>query len=165
MDKKEFKKRVVSLSDRLYPMLRRLLSNDDVAKDALQEVMIKLWNGRGKLGKHPNLDGYIFLVARNYALDQLKKRSMDTIDIDSCYHINIEDNLYDRMESREKLAMVYKVIDQLPKQQREVIIMRDLDALEFHEIELLTDLNISHIRVLLSRARKEVRSKLNRIYD
>ncbi|MBI0398548.1 RNA polymerase sigma factor [Cyclobacterium marinum] len=42
MKTKEFKERVISMSDRLYPMVSRMLGNAANAEDAIQEIMIKL---------------------------------------------------------------------------------------------------------------------------
>lgn len=39
--------------------------------------MIRLWNSRKELGRHPNISGYIFLTGRNYCLDLLRiKKTM-----------------------------------------------------------------------------------------
>jgi RNA polymerase sigma-70 factor (ECF subfamily) len=43
--------------------------------------------------------------------------------------------------------------------------MRDLDGYEFFEIAAATQLKIEHVRVLLSRARKQVSIKLGKIYS
>ena len=52
----------------------------------------------------------------------------------------------------------------LSAQQSEVLIMRDLDGLEFDEISIVMDLKVEHLRVLLSRARKKVAEQLKTAY-
>jgi len=42
MKTKEFKDRVISMSERLYPMVARMLGSSANAEDAIQEIMIKL---------------------------------------------------------------------------------------------------------------------------
>ena len=74
MNTKDFKDKVVSLSERIYPMVVRMLGNKESAEDAVQEIMIKLWDKRGNLKNHPNITGFVFLTARNYCLDILKKK-------------------------------------------------------------------------------------------
>ena len=49
MNKADFKLQVFSLSERIYPMVLRILGNDEDAKDAIQEIMMKLWLKRDKL--------------------------------------------------------------------------------------------------------------------
>ena len=65
MKTKDFEDKVLSLSDRIYPMVVRMLGNNGSAEDAVQEIMIKLWDRRKKIGNHPNIHGFVFLTARN----------------------------------------------------------------------------------------------------
>ncbi|MCA1756391.1 MAG: hypothetical protein LC649_02905 [Bacteroidales bacterium] len=69
----EFKSKVVTLSPKLYMVAIRLLQNEEEARDAVQEVMIKLWQRRRQLGSHPNPSGYACLATRNHCLDLLRK--------------------------------------------------------------------------------------------
>jgi len=43
--------------------------------------------------------------------------------------------------------------------------MRDIDGLEFDEISEITATDVAYVRVLLSRARKTVKDKLEKIYS
>lgn len=60
--------------------------------------------------------------------------------------------------------IVKRIVEKLPSSQAEVIQLRDIDGLEFDEIADLLDTDIAYVRVLLSRARKTVREKLEKIY-
>lgn len=165
MTGKDFKYRVLSLSERLFPMVARILGNDDDARDALQEIMIKLWERRQQIDRHPNLTGFVFLTARNYCLDRLKKKNPEQRggglpdSMDGIY------SGQEQLEQKEVFLIVQKIIDDLPDNQKEVILMRDIDGFEFHEIAAATGLEVTHIRVLLSRARKQVRVQLEKIYN
>ena len=66
MNKKEFRLKVFSLSEHLFPMVSRMLGNKANAEDAIQEIMMKLWLKRKQIGLHPNITGLVFLTARNY---------------------------------------------------------------------------------------------------
>ena len=56
-------------------MAARMLGNDEDAQDAVQEIMIKLRKCKKQLKEHPNLNGFVFLTARNHCLDRLKKKN------------------------------------------------------------------------------------------
>ena len=65
-----------------------------------------------------------------------------------------------------KIPMIIgKLLMELPPPQREVMIMRDLDGLEYTEIAAIMELKPEHVRVLLSRARKYVSTKLKNVYS
>ena len=72
------------------------------------------------------------------------------------------DLIHDR---QEMVAIVQQVIASLSDAQREVIQLRDIDGLEFDEISEITATDVAYVRVLLSRARKTVKDKLEKIYS
>ncbi|MFB6317706.1 RNA polymerase sigma factor [Saccharicrinis sp. FJH54] len=166
MNATEFKQQVVSLSDRLYPMVARMLGNAETAEDAIQEIMIRLWDKRRQLKHHPNVPGFVFFTARNYCLDLLKKSNPVFEKAGEMHQSGWSENRGPAdLEWKELNVLIQDVIKTLPDQQHEIITLRDLDGLEFKEIAGLTNLNVEHIRVLLSRARKQVALELKKIYS
>ena len=165
MKSDDFKDQVIPYSPRLFVMAARLLGDDEEARDAVQEIMIKLWNSRKDLERHPNIAGFVFLTGRNYCLDRLKARKSmhpSNINQELIPDIHAEQGQY---EMKEVFAFIQKIIGRLPENQKEVIIMRDLDGLEFEEISAIINLKVEHTRVLLSRARKFVATELEKIYN
>lgn len=165
MDKTDFKLNVFSLSERLFPMVTRMLGNRANAEDAIQEVMMKLWEKRNKLDQHPNIKAYIFLTTRNHCIDILRKNKLDIRDTPIHDGILKPDTNKNNLEWKELNTIINKILIDLPRQQREVLLMRDFDGYEFTEIADATELKVEHIRVLLSRARKKVSIKLETIYN
>ena len=165
MNSKDFKDKVVSLSERIYPMAERMLGNKESAEDAVQEIMIKLWNKRRNLGNHPNIAGFVFLAARNYCLDILRKKYPETEPFEIHLRMTETKTSENDVEWKELNAIIGNILKELPEQQREIMILRDLDGLEYNEIAGITKLKVDYIRVLLSRARKQVSIKLKKIYS
>lgn len=164
MDTIDFKHKVFSLSERLFPMVARILGNNANAEDAIQEIMIKLWEKRKRVGQHPNIPGLVFLTARNYCIDLLKKKKLEIDDSAMQLMILESDNGHESLEWKELNTIVKEILGKLPEQQREVLIMRDIDGYEFNEIAAATQLKVEHLRVLLSRARKQVCIELEKTY-
>jgi RNA polymerase sigma-70 factor (ECF subfamily) len=164
MNKQRFKKEVFSLSERLYPMVYRLLGNRSKVEDAIQEIMLKLWMKRKKIENHPNINGLVFLTAKNYCIDILRKNNPEVEDSELYFYFFKSENGHEQLEWKELNQVILKIVEKLPKLQREILIMRDLDGFEFDEISSNTELKIEHIRVLLSRARKQVRIELKNKY-
>ena len=165
MSTKEFKDKVLSLSGRIFPMVGRMLENHENAEDAVQEIMIKLWDRRKQIEKHPNITGFVLLTARNYCIDLLKKKTpkMDSSDLQ--LKVLISEAIDSQIEWQELIGIVESLLEELPEQQREVMMLRDIDGFEFAEIAAATNLKVEHVRVLLSRARKQVSVKLKNIYS
>lgn len=165
MNKTDFRRKVFSLSEHLYPMVSRLLGNNANAEDAIQEIMMKLWVKRKQVGKHPNITGFVILTARNYCIDLMRKKKIEIDDSPLQLMKLKSDNNLEQLEWKELNTIIKKILKSLPRQQREVLMMRDLDGYEFVEIAAATQLKIEHIRVLLSRARKQVSLELEKTYS
>ena len=163
MTEHDFKTKVLSLSGNVFPLAKRLLVSDEMAHDAIQQSMMKLWENRKQLDKCTNLKAFIFKVVRNVCLDEIKKKKPLFVAEPGLFSKQsfIDDHLH---EQQEMIIIVKHVINSLNENQREIIQMRDIDGLEFEEIAEITAMDVPYIRVLLSRARKTVKENLQKIY-
>lgn len=163
MTEKEFKIKVLPLSSLVFPMAKRLLVSEEAARDAVQVSMIKLWENRSKLDECESVKAFVFRVVRNTCLDEIKRKKPIVFeDIGQYKQLNTTYNLF--YDEKESVELVKKIISELPKGQKEVIQLRDIDGLEFNEITEILNTDLAYIRVLLSRARKSVKQKLEKIY-
>ncbi|RPJ79527.1 MAG: RNA polymerase sigma factor, partial [Deltaproteobacteria bacterium] len=149
---------------KLYPMVKRILGNEEETKDALQELMIKLWNKRQILESLQNKNGYVVTVARNYCIDLKKKHKIPLIDNFEESRINVPVQETD-LETREKLEHVHRIIEGLPEKYKEVLRLREIDGFSYDEIHQITGMEMPYIRVLLSRSRTKVREEMEKIYN
>lgn len=164
MNKQEFKRTIFSLSERIYPLVARMLGRHN-AEDAIQEIMLKLWEKRNQVAKHPNVKGLVFLTARNYCIDVIRKKPRLVDDGLSYLRAIKSPNKNENLEWQELNIIIQKILTQLPEQQQEVFILRDIDGYEFKEIAAALELKIEHVRVLVSRARKFIGAALEKTYN
>lgn len=165
MTTEEFKNSVIPFSRKLYPMLKRILKDEEETKDALQDLMLKLWNKRSELAKCDNRNAYIITVAKNYSFDLLKKKRPNLIGEKEEHKIFNLEAVGVQPEVREKYEHVHRIIEKLPEKYRQVIRLRDIDGFTFDEISEMTGFEVSHIRVILSRARMKVKQEVEKIYN
>lgn len=157
MDDHQFKEKVLPLSKGLFSLCLRIIGDKDEAKDALQDIFVKLWISRESLVDVKNLDAYTKTIARNYCFDKVKLRkikvSIDTIHISD----DSDDHKSTIQEQNDKLNLINIAIKELNPIQQKVFVMRDIDRLSFNEISELIGLTEENIRVMLSRSRKKIR--------
>jgi len=165
MTAEEFNGHIIPYSRKLYPMVRRILKNDEETRDALQELMMKLWGKRFELGRCTNLNAYIMSMAKNHCLDVLKKKRPERLNGNEEYKILNLQSDEKIFELKERHEQVSRIIGGLPEKYREILQFRDIDGLSFEEIKELTGLEVPHIRVILSRSRQRVKSELEKIYN
>jgi RNA polymerase sigma-70 factor (ECF subfamily) len=164
MSTEEFKNTILPYSKKLYPMLFRLLRNEEETRDALQDVMVKLWDKRKDLGKCRNLAAYVFTMAKNHGYDILKKKRPEGLkDREEFKLLNLEAD-ETCVDTREKYDKVKEIIENLPEKYQKVIVLRDIDGYSFEEMSEITGLQISNLRVILSRARLKVKVETEKMY-
>jgi RNA polymerase sigma-70 factor (ECF subfamily) len=74
-----------------------------------------------------------------------------------------ESDLFREIAVRDEVHQVRRIIGNLPKPQRQIIMMRDVNDCSMEEIEQATGLSAVNIRVMLSRTRKKIREQFNAI--
>ncbi len=164
MNQKEFIANIFPFKDRLYRVAKRILISADEAEDAVQEVFLKLWKGKENIGDYNNPEAFAITMTKNYCLDRLKSKQAGNLKI---VHNNFQnnENIESSVEANEGVAMVFKIMDTLPEQQKIIVQLRDVEAFEFSEIANMLESNETAIRVALSRARKTIREALIKQYN
>lgn len=159
MSQELFRAAVLPMRDYLFATARRILSEEDDAEDAVQEVLLKLWYIRESLGNYDNVEAFVTTVTKNHCLDKLKVRKRTEEMTDSVLVMQSDTTPYDLTEKRDTHALIRKIIETLPPLQREIIKMKDLDEYEVDEIAEITGTKVEAVRMNLSRARKRVRDE------
>ena len=163
MDANDFKRKFLPYHKKLYRVAFRLMGNAQDAEDMVQETYLKLWKKRKELP--PDIDSteaYCITLIKNLCFDALRSirneedaRQADELDIRE------ENNPMQEAELKDEVNQVRLIIDTLPKQQQQVVIMRDINDCSYEDIEQATGLSSVNIRVTLSRARKKIREQFN----
>jgi RNA polymerase sigma-70 factor (ECF subfamily) len=164
MTAEEFKNRIIPFTGKLYPMVKRILGNEEESRDVLQELMIKFWNIRHVLEHCQNPGGYMAAMAKNFCFDMKKKRKIHLVDQYETIHESVPAIDQDHDVS-EKMENIHRIIGNLPEKYREILQYREIDGFSYDEIHELTGLEMAHIRVLLSRARTKVKEEMDKIYN
>ncbi|BDD08032.1 DNA-directed RNA polymerase sigma-70 factor [Fulvitalea axinellae] len=164
MTTREFENFLIQISARLFGFVKRYLPLEE-SEDALQEISVKIWEKRGRLSKMEKPEAYCFRMARNYCLKKLMRQE-PFLPIDSIIENNLQgfDSGIIQLEYSETEALLFRCIDRLPIRQKEVMYMKCVDGMEYPEIATVTGLKPEHVRVLLSRARKEMKATLEKYY-
>jgi RNA polymerase sigma factor (sigma-70 family) len=168
MSAEEFKEKVLPVNQKLFRLAFRFLGNLQEAEDTVQEVFLKLWNMRHKLGEINKIDAFATTMTKNLCLDKLKSKRMFSIEDNNLNILNRESASEDPhrlSEQNENMDIVKKIVDTLPEQMKSIMIMRDMEEYSFEEIHEITGLTLNNIRVNLSRARKQVKNELIRVHE
>lgn len=164
MTTEEFKNDIIPYSRKLYPFIKNILNDEEESRDAVQDLMLKLWSRRNDLSKCNNRNAYILTMTKNHCFDLLKKKKPERINPQEHKIMNLQSD-EESLEIKERHEQVHKIIGRLPEKYKEVIRLRDVDGFSFDEIKEMTGFEVPYIRVILSRSRQRVKSELEKIYD
>lgn len=160
-----FETLVLPTKNKLFRFAFRLLGSSEEAKDVVQEVMIKVWNGREQMAEIQNMEAWCMRITKNLSLDRLRmKQRRATGPLEDGMEIHHEAlSPHERTEIHENMDRINDMIMALPEKQRQVIHLRDVEGYSYNEICEILELDMNQVKVNLFRARNSVREKLIKI--
>lgn len=152
--------------DRIFTTIYLIVKDTYIAEDLFQETFIKVINNlkRKKYNEEGKFLPWATRIARNLAIDYFRKKQRMPMVTDSSGE-DVFRKLKIATENREQHIIrseeenkVRRIIDQLPDEQRQVLILRHYGDLSFKEIAELTDVSINtalgRMRYALNNMRK-----------
>ncbi len=151
-DQDAFRKLVERHQERVFGYLMGMVRDRDVANDLFQETFLRVIRAmrseRGSYERQGRWLGWVMRIARNSALDHLRRRKKwrDVDDGEGSFWDRMPDDVptADESVSRAQLtSLLEECIQRLPAEQREVVLLRHEADLTFREIAELTDVSIN----------------------
>lgn len=143
----------------IFRFLYKSLKDEDAANDLLQDCYLKLWQNRNKVDP-AKIKSWLFSVAHNAMINYLKIESRKT-------SLNGEINgqhVFQKHDFDIK-SILEKALNNLPAQQKSIILLRDLEGYEYKEIAEILKINETQVKVYLFRARLKVKKSLKSIMN
>ena len=157
MELKQFKATVLPLRDKLLNHARKLTDDSSDAEDAVQEVMLKLWNIRQKLEEYHSIEAFAMTMTHHHCMDIWRTKRPDSLSLDSAQALSETRNPERLLEEKDEFRIMREIIALLPPLQQTIIRMKDVEEYETEEIAEITGCQAEAIRSNLSRARKKVK--------
>ncbi len=155
----QFKRIWIPLSSDFYRTAYSFLGNEADAKDAVQDMYIRLWNSRKDLENIQNPKAYGLTLIRNISIDRIRQRNTRrNEDISDARTALMSDMAADsRTIGREDIRRLNAALEKLPEQQRDIIIYRFIKGMDIRGISEKTGLTQVNVRVMLTRARQKLK--------
>jgi RNA polymerase sigma-70 factor (ECF subfamily) len=151
---------------RVYNLAYRFTSNCEDAYDISQEVFIKVFKSLSKLRSSSAFDVWLRRVTVNACMDHLRQRSNEQIldnlsDLNHEYIAGGDNELPDEpVENGELQRVISRAVDQLPKRQKRVFILRHYEGLSLKEIAKTLNCSLGTVKAHLFRATRRLRKIL-----
>jgi RNA polymerase sigma-70 factor (ECF subfamily) len=146
---------------------RRILPDGDEAEDIVQETMVRLWDRRAEWTPSQQLQGFLYRITRNLALNEQKRARVRSqwISRSSQEPPNRPPtplDLAERVQLRETLE---EAIASLPPRRREVFILARYHGHSYREIAEIMDISPQTVANHMTAALEELRVRLRQEMD
>jgi RNA polymerase sigma-70 factor (ECF subfamily) len=165
MNHEAFENRVLPTKNKLFRFALRFLGNEEEAKDIVQEVFIKVWNGRNQMDEVRNWEAWCMRITKNLSLDRIRVMTRrHTQPMEETFNLHLQTlTPHESTEIGERMEKINHMIAALPDKQRQVIHLRDVEGYSYQEISEILEMDMNQVKVNLFRARTAVREKMMKI--
>lgn len=158
---------------KVYNTTYRMLGNPEDAWDFAQEVFIRVFRNLHRFQGRASFSTWLFAIATNICRDELRKRQRKVKTQSLSEPIKMKDGEIERevMDNsmipeeitlhRELQGKIQTIIDTLPLEQKEVIILREFQDFSYDEIAETIGVAVGTVKSRISRGRKNLRQALS----
>jgi RNA polymerase sigma-70 factor (ECF subfamily) len=173
-----FDELVVRYRTRIFGMIYNMVHNEQDAWDLAQDSFVKAWNSIKRFRGQSSFYTWIYRIVMNVTIDWLRKKQVKGAGTEFDDAIQLKeiepasktvpkpDALpYERMERSEIRAQIDNAIAQLSPEHRAVILMKEIEDMQYHEIAEALGCSIGTVMSRLFYARKKLQNLLRDVYE
>jgi RNA polymerase sigma-70 factor (ECF subfamily) len=159
-DRDVFNDRLGALRPKLHRYCARMTGSVIDGEDVVQEALMKAISASSKAGPVADLDGWLFRIAHNAALDYLRRRRRYEA-IHSSEEVEMTAALINPISDRQAAAATLRTFMRLPVAQRSCVILMDVLGHSLDEISQVTGTSVPAVKAALNRGRNRLREIAN----
>lgn len=157
----------------LYNFILRHVRTPSAAEDLLQDTFLKLVLNSSDFKHEARFTTWVYTIARNLCVDHFRKMSLrnhDSLDQpkssersplgDRTRHPTIDGDVERSALSHELREQIIVAVENLPEEQREVFLLREVANLPFKEIAIITDTPENTVKSRMRYALERLQSAL-----
>lgn len=151
--------------DELFHYGKKILRDEEVVKDCLQDMFYKLWKNRSGLGQVQTVRAYLYQAFRRVLYDEsekmMKKQSlMYGEGFEPPVTFSPEDFLIQQQQADERSRRLLSAMNQLTRRQREAIYLRFFGGMDYEKIAEIMEVNAQSVRNLMHQAYKSLKENM-----
>lgn len=150
----------------VYTLALRMTDNADDASDVAQEAFLKAWKGLPRFRMDAGFSTWLYRLTVNAATDLLRRRQkrQEELSLDDeeqpIAPVDPAPSPRQQVEQQERREILRRCISQLSEHHRRILLLREVNGLDYAEIGRVLDLTQGTVKSRLARARRELREKL-----
>lgn len=158
-DHAAFEALATSAYDRLYSVARRIVRDDDLAKDAVQDALIRAWRDLPTLRDPDRLDAWLYRLLVNACKNQLRSRRRHAMDVHvSDLNAPSGDDAIRQIADRDELERMFA---SLPVEHRAVLVLVHYMGMSAAEVSEALRIPVGTVYSRLHYGARQARSALH----
>lgn len=142
-------------SARIFSYCRKFLGNNEEARDVFQEAFVRFYQSAQEEREMTNVPAFLLKIARNLCVN-IKRKDIPTLTFE-----DYMSSSYEKSDNDELLNLIKIAMELLPKEYKELFILREYEGLTYNEIVSVTGLPLATVKIRLFRARQKIREILS----
>src|SRR5258708_8802916 len=148
---------LVAMRPKLHRYCSRMVGSVIDGEDVLQDALIKAVEAYATAGEIGNLEGWLFRIAHNTALDFLRRRQRQEA-LHAAEEVEMIVDQLDAVTSRQIASASLRTFMRLPVAQRASVILMDVLGCSLQEICEVMDCSLAAAKAALHRGRTQLRT-------
>ncbi len=145
----------------IYAACYRMLGSRPAAEDAAQETFLRLWRNAAKWKPQgAKFETWLYRVAMNYCLDQLRKRKREAPEEAAPERADPADRQDQTVFAAERRFAIDEALAQLPERQKLAITLCHYQELSNIEAAEIMEISVEALESLLARGRRALKQSL-----
>ncbi|MFA6084219.1 RNA polymerase sigma factor [Mucilaginibacter sp.] len=146
-------------STQLYRNILRLVKDDDIAQELLQDLFLKIWESRQNIKLEGSFKSFLYKVAENLVYTHFRKIAKDNRLIAKLIisYDDFETNVEETIISRENHALLRKAIENLSPQRKQIYVLCKLEGKSYEEVSNELGISTSTVRNQIVKANKSIK--------
>lgn len=151
----EFEELIKDIRPELHRYVARMIGSAVDAEDVVQETLVRAYDSLALLNSRSNVRGWLFRVAHNKAIDQLRRYTNQPMELLDEYPMAAQPD--QPLEEKELTVLALSVFLKLAPRQRSCVILKDVLGYSLAEISELLNATVPEIKAALHRGRTRLR--------
>lgn len=152
--------------DDLYAYGMKLTRNEELVRDSIQDLFVKLWESRNRIKTVKQVKPYLIRAFRNLTIDQSRLaekvpiQNVSISELPELLNFESEDFKIETEFAQDQISKLLLALNELPPRVREAVYLRYFTGLNYDELATVMNVTIQSARNLIHQGIKSLKEEL-----